>query len=1829
MDYFRVEVPAGGATIFTTGDLNTIGTLENISAETLSVSDDDGDTMNFSFIHRDEQTIYVRVGSFEDSTGSYTIRADPLFTDDHGDKRLTATSLDLDTLVSATIDSGNDMDYFRVQAPASGVGIVTASTSVRLIVNLEDLLGVELADDGIGVLGFSLVRLDAGPFYVRVESAGNDIGSYTIRVNPLFTDDHGDHRLTATPLDFGIPVSAAINPGDDVDYFSVEAPKNGVGITVTGDPVTVVAILEDPSGIPLADEGDGGVLADFSLARLSAGLRYVRVESTGNSSESYTIRADPLFTDDHGNDRLTATPLDLSTSVSAVIDPGDDRDYFRVQVVDRRMPVRVYTTGTLNTVGTLEDSAGTQLAQNDNGQDSLNFSLDLIATGTYYVKVESFGNSTGSYTIQIELIAGDDHGDNILVATPLSINTSMSAILDPQDDFDYFRIEVPASGVVIFTTGNLDTFGRLEDPAGNQLASSDEGGDLLNFVVVHPDEGTLYVRVESAGNQTTGSYTIGANSLFTDDHGNFRISATPMDLLDVPLSGVIETPGDVDYFRVSADGIEIRVFTMGDLDTFGTATDFSGGGGVMVPGVSRGPIADDNSGEGENFSLTFGFSGVPPDMEENVYVKVESAGNHTTGSYTIKAVAAQCPPSEFRDPLYGCQWHLKNTGQDGHGTPGEDINVERVWEEGYEGEGVHVAVVDGGVYLRHRDLEDNASVRLSVDYTATPSGEQFIPSANHGTSVAGIIAARGDNGIGVRGVAPRATIYSYNAVLPEVTFGAILDAMTRNMEITAVSNNSWGSAVLGAFSDVPEIWKMAVKQGVERGFGGKGIVYVFSAGNAHDIVFAPGHPGFIIAHSNANLDEYTSYYAVITVCAVDSLGGQSRYSEWGANLWVCGPSSSESHFKFLGRGEITTTVRYHKYSRSISSGFGGTSAAAPMVSGVVALMREANPELTWRDVKLILAGSARQNDPDSNISTWRNNENPDGWVEGGLKYPSGPTRYMVNYAYGFGVVDAEAAVNLARGWINAPPMKETDTEIALPEIALPGQQFVPQVEGASTLSLSTDIDFTEFVAIDVTLSFNGNDGLEIQLFSPSGTTSRLTFLRDLHAFANYEKYTAQLGSARHLGEDPAGEWTLKMINQSRFHDAALHSWGLKVYGHTRVVGDSLIGLTITDESGSLASLVPAFSSDNLVYRGYVPYEHRSVVVTAMPEDSSANVVLSGTAADGSMLMVNGTTLSGLTPGEDTIVITVTSEDGMSSRTYTIKLAVIERVALEVTDRAGELTDAGGLKLLNGGSTSLMVRTTPSLSSADQEAVVSASSADTAVLTITDASVTLNENTATGQVTLTALGRGETTLTMAVTSTANVSVSTSVITINVVVDQPLQVEFLDRVLKVTAGEARDIGVRLTGEVVDDDYVRVSFDSGPDAELTVMPASTVLTGINRETTVTVTAGLAAIIGSSTINLVVDAMSAGIRVDVGDSLNTVVERRTITISVEPSSITLVRGGTATLAEVSTVVTVSAEPTLRASETVEVDLTAAGLSASSVTFSSATLNRDMQSDEVSVTAIADGPFAALATANMGVGTSVGNAVLEFGNALSVDVIRGVDAVFEVDGASTTLITRKAGEDIAIAVTTSPRLTQHERVALIWDVDNPAFSANGDARLMLSEEQPEQIVVVRSDVPGQTGILSVAEATGVEDSVRVATSKVIEIMAVATSRVQVLFRPSTLTLWVGHAGSTVTLEMSPRLGSGQRVAVTLDVGDIDGVEVVSVSGRPSEDTSRATVVLEQSTPVDTVTLAAAEDAEGQYEVSVEVSSVAVEVEPQPTLFVRVVEAILFRIRVLLEGAVQ
>jgi kexin len=510
------------------------------------------------------------------------------------------------------------------------------------------------------------------------------------------------------------------------------------------------------------------------------------------------------------------------------------------------------------------------------------------------------------------------------------------------------------------------------------------------------------------------------------------------------------------------------------------------------------------------------------------------------------------------DPLFADQWHLDNTGQFVGTRSGEDINVIPVWNDGVKGAGVLVAVVDDGLQLGHEDLAANIAANKSWDYRQSDNDPSPASENYHGTFVAGVLGARDQNGLGLRGVAPRASLAGYNLLWNNTVLNTELyDAMTRNLSEVGVSSNSWGLSVDGLGEAEPPtdtFWHDGVERGVLEGRGGKGTVYVWAAGNGRE-------DG---GQDNSNYDYQANNRHVIAVCAVDGRGQRASYSEVGANLWLCAPGGanflSGGGMVSLGlpttdlmgaagcNGDPDCQVGGDYQNRSYTRAFLGTSAATPVVSGVVALMLQVNPALGWRDVRLILAQTARRND--SLDADWS------------LTVPhTGQPQYSINHQYGFGVVDAAAAVARAKTWTNVGPQQIVERSVA-------NVQAIPDNIGTALqqqVSVSADL-VIEYVEIDINTNHIYAGDLEIVLSAPSGTDSVLAETHDClievpgqtpgqvtyqvrfgTCAYGYNPWT--FGSSRHLGEGSSGVWRLTLRDQGNQGSSGdLIAWTLRIYG---------------------------------------------------------------------------------------------------------------------------------------------------------------------------------------------------------------------------------------------------------------------------------------------------------------------------------------------------------------------------------------------------------------------------------------------------------------------------------------------------------------------------------------------------------------------------------------------------------------------------------------------------------------------------------------------------------
>ena len=939
----------------------------------------------------------------------------------------------------------------------------------------------------------------------------------------------------------GDPTIDSLTPGPDSLTVSWSAPMDDGGSAITAYDLRYI----ETSAADKTDDANWTVIEDVwttgpdALTYVLSGLRdqtgydvQLRAENADGGVGDWPGSSTAATTTDHGATTSSATTVSLGTSIPGRILTTGDEDYFEL-VLASDTEVWIHTTGDLDTAGAVLNSSATLTASNGDARlppNPTNFSIrEELAAGTWYISVGGEdGEHSGLYTLHVRAVTSP--GSTSATATAFTPGSVLPGSLSP-GGVNYFKIEfASAADLWVLAIGETDTTGELLNSSLSVVARNDDSelrGNRSSFSLraqVAAGQ-TYYIKVQGADADEEGAYLLYAGAV--TDPGDTPATAASL-RMELPAPGRMDAADDADYFSLTLDsatylrleaqplGATLRL-TPTLFDDEDTELDLY-------------YINEGDWSQITRMGLSFWALDRLPAGTYTIRITPAEAG---TGPYLLHASVdadalayeetCQSFGNSQSDPLYGCQWHLNNTNQYGSG-PGFDINVEEAWAI-TKGEGINVLVVDNGLDYLHSDLRGYEYE--SADPNDDSMGHEDLTGrgvrhrgADHGTPAAGIIVSR-DNDIGGRGVAPRATVYGLNffdsgSRLRVLTANALYAAGYKS-DVTAVSSNSWRFPSQNGVRKPAADWDAAVEEAVSSGYGGKGVFFVFIAGN--------GAP-----FDDANTDPTLNHYGITTVCAVNYNDVRAGYSVLGANLWVCGPSGGASS----DLPYIPTTNVGNVYSDD----FGGTSAAAPVVAGVAALVRAANTDLTWRDVKLILAASARKNDSSNG-----------GWLDGALEYGSDSDHYSFNHEYGFGVVDAGAAVNLALGWDPLPPFREisagADVELALPDLESGG---TPQAV-SSSVTLAPYVGFVEHMVVEVELSYRRCRDLKIELVSPSGTASTLLPSIDEPVDCRGENSTVCLGSARHLGEDSAGQWTLRIADEHTDNLATFHSWKLTAYGH--------------------------------------------------------------------------------------------------------------------------------------------------------------------------------------------------------------------------------------------------------------------------------------------------------------------------------------------------------------------------------------------------------------------------------------------------------------------------------------------------------------------------------------------------------------------------------------------------------------------------------------------------------------------------------------------------------
>ncbi len=313
----------------------------------------------------------------------------------------------------------------------------------------------------------------------------------------------------------------------------------------------------------------------------------------------------------------------------------------------------------------------------------------------------------------------------------------------------------------------------------------------------------------------------------------------------------------------------------------------------------------------------------PADSRDAYDLAMEWAAHPAVSSALPDLRYRHRPTVEFDDPDLGAQWYL------------EVLGFDAMSERSLGDAAVRVAVIDGGIDIGHPDLAGSVDSPWDVldgdDDPTPPLGEGCEDGVmdlcdDHGTSSAGIVAARSNNAVGIVGLCSECTLIPIRLLGEGSGLSEDVAAFEHAIDADAwVINNSWGFvepiAVPAPLADV-------IARALTEPRDGKGAVVVFAAGN-----------------EDRELDttEITALPGVLTVSATDENGVATDYTNRGDPIDIAAPSATVT---LAAGGGLNTT-------------YGGTSAAAPVATGVAAWTLSYRPELSGAEVTELLIATAR------------------------------------------------------------------------------------------------------------------------------------------------------------------------------------------------------------------------------------------------------------------------------------------------------------------------------------------------------------------------------------------------------------------------------------------------------------------------------------------------------------------------------------------------------------------------------------------------------------------------------------------------------------------------------------------------------------------------------------------------------------------------------------------------------------------------------------------------------------------------------------------------------
>jgi len=719
-----------------------------------------------------------------------------------------------------------------------------------------------------------------------------------------------------------------VGSADTDDYYRFEiANPSEFSLSLSGLSADADVRLLDSSQSTIASgTWSGSRWESFSLSLLMDGIYYVRVNSeSGNTDYKLSLMANEIL-DGAGNSHSSAENIETSNGIeyfSDFVGHADTNDYYRFEL-DNPSQFSLSLSGlSADADVRLLDSSLSPIASSlEYGIGVENISLNL-GSGIYYVRVYPYDGANTRYNLSFLFDEPGNRPWNALDIETLHGTIYLNEFIAVADEYDFYRFEIDEPSMFYGSLKGLPDDAQLilSDSGGTIIAIANtrfwQGSRLVKFgSVLEP--GTYYAAVRAYdGANTDYNLVLTANEIL-DGAGNSPGSAENIETLHgtESFSDSVGSYDTNDYYRFEIDNPSNVSLSLSGLSADANVSLLDSS--LSTIASSRNPGSDSESINHNLWEAGTYYVQVFPDNGGSTDYNLTFTANEIDDSYQVTwnnllgyglvdAADAVARAIDWRAiPFEGGGWS--------YGGDVDMIKVPEVRARGYDGYGVVVAVIDIGFseydssWTNLNEIANNGVDDDGNGYIDDVDGWNFENDSNqfdesdHGSTVIETI----------RTVAPRVQIMPLQLGDGASASEAIRYAVAMGADVI---NMSWG------FDDYqPSPGEVEELQDALRLASRNNVIPVYAAGNSAQNV-------------DVVLPARFSELWGVSVGSVDKEGNFASYSN------LAGPFGRRVHVVAPGEGLWDN----------------GTSFAAPRVSGVVALMKNANPDISDVDVREILS----------------------------------------------------------------------------------------------------------------------------------------------------------------------------------------------------------------------------------------------------------------------------------------------------------------------------------------------------------------------------------------------------------------------------------------------------------------------------------------------------------------------------------------------------------------------------------------------------------------------------------------------------------------------------------------------------------------------------------------------------------------------------------------------------------------------------------------------------------------------------------------------------------